>query len=229
MSDSSDNDFVTVSTPLLSHTSRHHDDKEEDVSQEGGVKKKKVALKKELGLVSSTAMLFNIFLGSGIFFAPSNILQHSGSFGFSMCLWGIGAVIALSGALCYLELGLMVGKSGSTYVFIKEAFSFGRQRPWMEGVGSVCGFVVAWVSVVILQPLGHAIILVTLGRYMCRPFFISCDHLPIFAVKCAALFVSSESFPPLPGFFFTSWTGLGQAGLGLWAGWRRVPVGGHVL
>ena len=195
MSSSSDEDgFVTVSTPLLASTSIGHrrppdNDLDNDPSSEG---KKKVALKRELGFFSSTAMLFNIFLGSGIFFAPNNILQHSGSFGFSMCLWVVGAVIALSGALCYLELGLMVKKSGSTYVFIKEAFSFGRSKPWMEQFGCLCGFVVAWISVVILQPLGHAIILVALGSYMCRPFFITCDYLPEYAVKFLALFVSSE-------------------------------------
>ena len=173
-----------MSTPVISHTSIN--------SPNIHTGEKKVTLKRELGFITSTAMLFNIFLGSGIFFAPSNILQHSGSFGFSLCLWAFGGVFALSGALCYLELALMVKKSGSTYTFIKEAFSFGRRKPWMERVGSLCGFQVAWIQVVILQPLAHSIILVTLGRYLCRPFFITCDHMPLYAVKCLALFVSSK-------------------------------------
>lgn len=93
-------------------------------------------------------------------------------------------------SLCYLELALLVGKSGSTYIYIKEAYSFGRKKPWMEGVGSVLSFLMVWTDLVILQPLGSAIALRAMGQYACRPFFINCpEKMPEYAVKLFALFV----------------------------------------
>lgn len=153
---------------------------------------KKVALRKELGFVGNSAVILNLVLGSGIFITPSDILRHTKSFGLSLSLWAVGGVMSLLAALCYLELALLIKKSGSTYIFIKEAYSFGRRKPWMEGLSSFCGFMVAWTNMIILQPLANAVILLALGRYMCRPFFISCNEVPIYAVKMIALFISSQ-------------------------------------
>ena len=95
-------------------------------------------------------------------------------------------------SLCFLELSLLVKKSGSTYIYIKEAYSLGRTRPWMDTFGSLCGFVVAWTDVLILQPLGLSIISLTIGKYVCKPFFIHCQEMPIYAVRMVALFSLSK-------------------------------------
>ena len=72
----------------------------------------------------------------------------------------------------------MVNKSGSTYIYIKEAYSFGRRKPWMEQFGSFCGFVVSWTNVIILQPLSNAIGAIAFAEYLCKPFFKNCDGVP---------------------------------------------------
>ena len=142
-------------------------------------------LKRELGLISTIALTLNMILGSGILITPSSILRNTGSFGLSLVLWGVGGVIAYAGSLCYLELSLLIKKSGSTYIYIKEAYSFTRSKPWMEKCGSLLSFLLILSDIL---PLGNSIAFLSLGRYMCRPFFIECDVLPIYAVKLSALF-----------------------------------------
>ncbi len=150
-----------------------------------------IALRKEFGLFSNIAVILNLVLGSGIFITPASILARSQSFGLSLLLWVVGGVFAFCAALCFLEMAHLVKKSGSTYIFIKEAYSFGRRKPWMEQFGSLCGFIVAWMDIVILQPLCFAVVALSLGQYTCRPFFIKCDDVPIYAVKLFALFWTS--------------------------------------
>ena len=151
-------------------------------------------LKKEFGLFTAVSAVVNMVLGSGLFYTPSIILSHTGSFGLSICLWVAGGVVSLCGALCYLEFALMVKKSGSTYIYIKEAYSFGRKKPWMEQFGSFCGFVVAWTNVIILQPLSHAVGALAFGMYVCRPFFTNCEQIPTLPAKFIALTLPSKSF-----------------------------------
>ena len=105
--------------------------------------------------------------------------------------------MAYTGSLCYLEMALLLKKSGGTYVFIKEAYSFGRKKPWMENFGSLMAFMYCWSTVAIGEPLGYAIILLALGRYVCRPFFINCQEMPIYAVKFFALSTLSRSHTSL--------------------------------
>jgi APA family basic amino acid/polyamine antiporter len=51
--------------------------------------------------------------------------------------WFLGGIMALSGALCYGELGAMFPRAGGEYVFLRE--SFGK---WM-------GFLSGWISLIV--------------------------------------------------------------------------------
>ena len=143
-------------------------------------------------MFSMTALVINTAMGSGVFITASEILHHTGSFGLTMVLWLVGGLMAYAGSLCYLELGLLLRKSGGTYLFIKEAYSFGRRKPWMDTFGSMCGFMFGWSNVALGEPLAMAIVLLSLGNYACRPFFIGCQEMPIYAVKFFALFALSK-------------------------------------
>jgi len=149
-------------------------------------------LRKEIGLFTGVTVILNMVLGSGLFFTPATILSHTKSFGLSIVLWLVGGLITVCGALCYLELALMVNKSGSTYIYIKEAYSFGRRKPWMEQFGSFCGFVVSWTNVIILQPLSHAIGAIAFGQYVSKPFFKNCEEVPPYPGKLIAISLTSE-------------------------------------
>ncbi len=151
-----------------------------------------VALRKEFGLLTNVAAILNLVMGSGIFITPAIVLAQSQSLGLSLILWVVGGVIIFCGALCYLEMAHLVKKSGSTYIFIKEAYSFGRRKPWMDHFGSLCGFIVAWTDIAILQPLSSAIMALAIGHYTCRPFFINCKEVPTYGLKLTALFWISK-------------------------------------
>jgi hypothetical protein len=62
----------------------------------------------KLGRFTLVSLPLNRTIGSGIFVTPAIILKGTGSVGASLLLWAAGAVIATSGLLVWLELGLSV-------------------------------------------------------------------------------------------------------------------------
>ena len=154
----------------------------------GGGKADNITLGKELNLISGTAVVVGLMIGSGIFITPSNILCYTQSFGLSMILWAAGGLVALCGGLCYAELGVLVKKSGSTYAFILEGYSFRRKNKCLTMIGSLLAFLNVWSNTLIGQPTGIAVITLTFGRYVSRPFFIGCSEVPAIPVKMLAFF-----------------------------------------
>src|SRR2546421_89047 len=62
----------------------------------------------KLGRFTIVSLHLNRTIGSGIFVAPTFVLRRTGSVGASLLLWTVGAIIAASGLLVWLELGLSV-------------------------------------------------------------------------------------------------------------------------
>ena len=148
----------------------------------------KVVLKKEITPLSGVGFVVGQLIGSGIFITPSHILSYTGSFGLSLMCWLIGGVVALAGALCYFELGLLVRKTGGEYAILLEAYSFRKKNRWVEMLGSLIAFLFTWASVIVLRGASVSIITLTCARYLTRPFFINCDSdVPESVVKLLAL------------------------------------------
>ena len=114
-------------------------------------------------------------IGSGIFITPSDVLCFAGSFGVVLLVWMIGGIISLFGALSYAELSTMITKAGSDYAYLLEAFSFKRRSPWLELLGSTLAFLYTWMSIFMFRGVSVAVVTLTFGRYLSRPFFIGCD------------------------------------------------------
>ena len=53
-------------------------------------------------------MVLNRTIGSGIFTVPPKVLAGVGSVGGAILMWSFSGVIAICGALCWLELGLSI-------------------------------------------------------------------------------------------------------------------------
>ena len=145
-----------------------------------------VTLKREITPVSGVLVVVNQFIGSGIFITQSAILCNTGSFGLSLVCWLFGGLVALAGAMCYLELGLLVRKTGGEYAILLEAYSFHKKNRWVEMLGSLVSFLYTWTNVFLLRGVAVSIITLTCASYLTRPFFIGCA-LPLTAVKLIAL------------------------------------------
>lgn len=92
----------------------------------------KKTLKKEMGLVIATALVFSNIIGSGIFMIPSQLAQVGGV-GSSIIAWvitGIGAIVL---ALTFANLGSKMPRNGGIVEYSKESF------------GDFMGFLTAWV------------------------------------------------------------------------------------
>ena len=96
--------------------------------------------------------------------------------------------MAMAGGLCYVELGLLIRKSGGEYSFIKEAYSFKKKHKVLELLGSSLSFLFLWCTVFVVRSSSIAIITLTSAEYLIRPFYINCNsNIPNSAVKLISL------------------------------------------
>ncbi|XP_039931389.1 asc-type amino acid transporter 1 isoform X5 [Hirundo rustica] len=122
----------------------------------------RVALKKEIGLVSACAIIIGNIIGSGIFISPKGVLEHAGSVGLALVIWVLGGGVAALGSLCYAELGVTIPKSGGDYSYVTEIF------------GGLAGFLLLWSAVLIMYPTSLAVIALTFSNYVLQPIFPDC-------------------------------------------------------
>ncbi|XP_032925728.1 asc-type amino acid transporter 1 isoform X1 [Catharus ustulatus] len=122
----------------------------------------RVALKKEIGLVSACAIIIGNIIGSGIFISPKGVLEHAGSVGLALIVWVLGGGVAALGSLCYAELGVTIPRSGGDYSYVTEIF------------GGLAGFLLLWSAVLIMYPTSLAVIALTFSNYVLQPVFPNC-------------------------------------------------------
>lgn len=93
-------------------------------------------LLRQLDLQSAIALVVSNMVGTAIF---TSLGYNAGDLGdpvLVLCLWIVGAVCALAGALCYSELGVNFPSSGGEYVYLTRAY------------GPEWGFMTGWISFV---------------------------------------------------------------------------------
>ena len=146
-------------------------------------------LKKEINLFTGVAYVAGGIIGSGIFITPSSVLRLTHSFGLSMVIWTLGGVMAILGGLCYIELALLVRKSGAEYNYLKEAYSFRKKHWTLELLGSLLAFAYFWTSVLVIRSSSLAVVCLTSAHYMVRPFYLNNEELPEKAVALLALMI----------------------------------------
>ena len=76
--------------------------------------------KKKLGLFSIILLGFNAIVGSGIFLLPNKAMKLVGSISIFVILFD--ALLAITIALCFAEMGGIFKKNGSAYVYTRETF-----------------------------------------------------------------------------------------------------------
>ncbi len=110
-------------------------------------------LKRALGLFSCTMLVVGNMIGVGIFTTPGRIALLLPSSGWVFLAWLLGAVLAISGALSYAELGAAYPRAGGNYQFLREAY------------GPFWGFLYGWAATFITQSGTIAILAVGFSKY----------------------------------------------------------------
>lgn len=90
-----------------------------------------------MGLLSATVLVIANMIGTGIFTTSGFVMEALGDPRAMLLCWALGGLFALSGALCYGELGAMFPRAGGEYVFLRESF------------GQCMGFVSGWISLIV--------------------------------------------------------------------------------
>lgn len=142
-------------------------------------------LKKELTLAHGIAIVTGNIIGSGIFLSPNIVLEYSGSFGLSISLWLLGAIISIVSSLSFIELATFVKDCGGECLHPEGVF-VQKEETWLCVFGSLLSFLYTWTSTFILRPAGIAVSTILFARYLIRPLYIGCS-IPVYAVKLIAL------------------------------------------
>ncbi|HET9065758.1 MAG TPA: amino acid permease [Gemmatimonadales bacterium] len=118
---------------------------------------------RRLGLFSATMLVIGGIIGSGIFLNPAVVAARVQTARLTLAVWGLGAVIALIGALVFAELGGRRPLAGGGYAYLREAF------------GPLPGFLYAWALLLVIATGAAAAVAMTFAGYAVALLGISPD------------------------------------------------------
>lgn len=156
---------------LLNNVLNHNDDEAYSTSFDfeihsiplslSQVKQKNQEIERHVTLFQGINLIIGLMIGSGIFASPGPVLKYSGSVGMSLIVWFTAGCLALTGALCYAELGTMIPSSGGEYQYLNVSF------------GSLVSFLFSWTAILVQKPGSLSIICVVFADYICKMFTYS--------------------------------------------------------
>ena len=115
-------------------------------------------LERRLGLFDLICIVMGAIVGVGVFFTPAKVAKITGSPSLFFASWGIGAFIALTGALTFSELGAMFPRTGGLYHVLREAYGRG------------VGFLYGWALLTVIQSGAIGIIAILCVQHLARCF-----------------------------------------------------------
>ena len=115
-------------------------------------------LKREIGFFSAMILVVANMVGTGIFTTSGFIIKELGDPLAMLLCWIVGGIFALSGALCYGELGAMFPLAGGEYVYLRESF------------GKLMAFLSGWISLIVGFSAPIAVAAIAFATYFFRAF-----------------------------------------------------------
>jgi APA family basic amino acid/polyamine antiporter len=107
------------------------------------------------GFTAACLLISNV-IGGGIFTVTGFLARDVGDPFFILGLWVVGALIALTGAFCYSELGASLPQAGGDYIYLRQAY------------GPLVGFLSGWVSFAVGFGAAVAASAVSFSAYLFR-------------------------------------------------------------
>lgn len=86
--------------------------------------------------------------------------------GTSLVVWLACGLLSIAGALCYIELGCVVPKSGGDYAYLLEAYG-----PLHRFFGPIPAFLYSYSRTIVTGPAAFAVIALSFGAYATEPFY----------------------------------------------------------
>ncbi len=108
---------------------------------------------RQLGLGSATALVVANMIGAGVFTTTGFLLADLKSPTLVIVAWLIGAVLALSGALCYGAMARAMPESGGEYLYLSKT------------IHPAAGFLAGWVSLLAGFSAPLAAVAIGFGEY----------------------------------------------------------------
>ena len=103
------------------------------------------ARKSKIGFLSIILLGFNAIVGSGIFLLPNQAMKLIGPTSLFVIL--LDALLAITIALCFAEMGGIFKKNGGPYVYTREAF--GSFAAFEVVIMSYAICVIAWATMAV--------------------------------------------------------------------------------
>lgn len=139
----------------------------------------RVELKRSITLFGVIVILISNIGGTGVFIAPSTVLQLTGSPGLALILWSVGGFIQALLACCVAELSQFFGNAGGPYFFIDWVF------------GNLASFVFLWSYLIFIAAPLWALGAYTASLYLLSLVFTDCPP-PEGLVKLLAAWILSK-------------------------------------
>lgn len=124
-------------------------------------KKKKLNLKREVGLLGAVSLIAGTMIGAGIFMTPQTVLYSIGSPGASLVVWAACGLLVIMVSFCYVELGTVIRESGGEYIYILRTSS------------PVLAFMLIFSAVTFVRPADVAGL--AIGFVQCRGHIFAAD------------------------------------------------------
>ena len=99
-----------------------------------------------LTFINGLALVLGLQIGSGIFYAPSQVSNHVPSPGAAVLVWLIAGILVWTGAASFIELGLAIPRNGGVQEYLRVCY------------GEFFGFLYAWTYIAIAKPCSLAMI-----------------------------------------------------------------------
>ncbi len=131
--------------------------------------------KPTLSVFDGVMIITGIIIGGGIFAFPPLVASMTGSAQWMFSAWGLGAMLALIGALCYAELATTFPHAGGDYHFLTRAY------------GKDVSFFFAWARVTVITAGAIALLAFVFGDHMARVLPLGEQASAIYAVAAVIL------------------------------------------
>ena len=142
---------------------------------------------RQLGLFSATMLVVGGIIGAGIFLNPAIVAQRVGTGAATMATWGLGALIAIVGALVFAALGARAPRAGGGYVYLRDAF------------GPFTAFLYGWALFLMVSTGAIAAVAMTFANYTMTVLGVSAAWSTPLAVGAIVLLTAINIAGVAPG------------------------------